>query len=199
MEGLGLGADLREDVRPGSVDVNIDAYGGWGPWVTRRGFDSLVQMSTGIAEAGMDAAGAGHPVPLPVQTLDQATGYLLAAGTLTGLALHQADGAGSRWLTSLARIARLLMDAGTVEPPDGPGIDPRPREPMNWSSGHRGATPADCRPPWWSTARRCVGRSRRGTSARRSRPGCLAEPSGRRRFLQRTGRTCRMPGRVDQG
>jgi crotonobetainyl-CoA:carnitine CoA-transferase CaiB-like acyl-CoA transferase len=126
MEGLGLGADLRHDVRPGLVDVSLDAYGWSGPWATRRGFDSLVQMSSGIAEAGMDAAGAGHPVPLPVQALDQATGYLLAAAVLTGLALRRADGMGSGWRTSLARMGRLLMDAGTVEPPDGPGIDPAP-------------------------------------------------------------------------
>ena len=126
LEGLGLGVDLRDDVRPGLVDVSLDAYGWSGPWATRRGFDSLVQMSSGIAEAGMDAVGAGHPVPLPVQALDQATGYLLAAAAITGLAFRRADGTGSRWRTSLARMARLLMDAGTVEPQDGPGIDPAP-------------------------------------------------------------------------
>ena len=126
LDGLGLGADLRADVRPGLIDVSLDAYGWSGPWAARRGFDSLVQMSSGIAEAGMDAAGTDHPVPLPVQALDQATGYLLAAAALTGLALRRADGIGSRWRTSLARMARLLVDAGTVEPPDGPGIAPAP-------------------------------------------------------------------------
>ncbi len=126
LEGLDLGADLRDDVRPGLVDVSLDAYGWSGPWATRRGFDSLVQMSSGIAEAGMDAAMAGHPVPLPVQALDQATGYLMAAAALTGLSLRRTDGMGSRWRTSLARMGRLLMDAGTVEPSDGPGIDPAP-------------------------------------------------------------------------
>jgi crotonobetainyl-CoA:carnitine CoA-transferase CaiB-like acyl-CoA transferase len=173
MEGLGLGADVRQDVRPGLVDVSLDAYGWSGQWVNRRGFDSLVQMSTGVAEAGMDATGAGHPLPLPVQALDHGTGYLLAAAALTGLALQRADGAGSRWRTSLARMARLLMDAGTVEPPDGPGIDPAPprtddpvertpwgearrlpppvavdRAPLQWSlpAGHLGTSAASWQP-----------------------------------------------------
>jgi len=143
LEGLGLGADLRSDVRPGLVDVSLDAYGWSGPWVTRRGFDSLVQMSTGIAHAGMTAAGADRPVPLPVQALDHATGYLLAACALTGLARRRAEGVGSRWRTSLARMARLLVDGGAVEGADGPSIDPAPPDPR---------TPVERTP--WGDARR---------------------------------------------
>ncbi|WP_245298675.1 CoA transferase, partial [Methylobacterium platani] len=64
---LGLDAAARARLRPGLVDVALDAYGWTGPWRARRGFDSLVQMSCGIAEAGMARAGADRPVPLPVQ------------------------------------------------------------------------------------------------------------------------------------
>lgn len=36
---------------------------GWsGPWSGRRGFDSLVQMSSGIAKEGMGWKGAARPV-----------------------------------------------------------------------------------------------------------------------------------------
>ncbi len=55
---LGLDAQRRQALRPGLVDVSLDAYGWSGPWAGRRGFDSLVQMSSGIADAGMRAAGA---------------------------------------------------------------------------------------------------------------------------------------------
>ena len=123
LEGLGIGPDVRDVTRPGLVDVSLDAYGWTGPWVGRRGFDSLVQMSSGIAEAGQVAAGAEHPVPLPVQALDHATGYLLAAAALTGLALRSEDGCGSRWRTSLARMARLLVDSGVAPTIEGDGID----------------------------------------------------------------------------
>ena len=52
MEGLGFGpAELRA-INPGIVTARLDAYGWCGPWATRRGFDSLVQMSCGIAAAG---------------------------------------------------------------------------------------------------------------------------------------------------
>jgi crotonobetainyl-CoA:carnitine CoA-transferase CaiB-like acyl-CoA transferase len=167
LDGLGLGADRRDEVRPGLVDVSLDAYGWSGPWVARRGFDSLVQMSSGIAGAGMAAAGADRPVPLPVQALDHATGYLFAACALTGLARRQAEGTGSRWRTSLARMARLLVDAGPVGQQDGTGIDPAPPRPddpverTGWGDARRLAPPliVDGAPLWWSRPAGALGAS----------------------------------------
>ena len=49
LDKLGLDAKRRRELRPGLIDVALNAYGWSGPWRTRRGFDSLVQMSTGIA------------------------------------------------------------------------------------------------------------------------------------------------------
>ncbi|MEO6116939.1 MAG: CoA transferase, partial [Pseudolysinimonas sp.] len=43
LERLGLGEAVRRGIRPGLVDVSLDAYGHTGPWANRRGFDSLVQ------------------------------------------------------------------------------------------------------------------------------------------------------------
>jgi CoA transferase family III len=108
MEALGLGADVRAGIRPGLIDVSHDAYGWTGPWDTRRGFDSLVQMSCGIAAAGMAHACADKPVPLPVQALDQGAGYLLAAAAVRGLTLRQTQSKGSRWRTSLARTGGFV-------------------------------------------------------------------------------------------
>ncbi len=65
LERLGLDAENRQRLRPGLVDVSLDAYGWTGPWRSRRGFDSLVQMSTGIAEAGMRHYGTSAPKPCP--------------------------------------------------------------------------------------------------------------------------------------
>jgi crotonobetainyl-CoA:carnitine CoA-transferase CaiB-like acyl-CoA transferase len=119
LEALGLGADLRASICPGLIDVSLDAYGWSGPWANRRGFDSLVQMSCGIAEAGMRQAGADRPVPLPVQALDQGAGYLMAAAVLRGLTLRAQTGRGSRWRTSLARVGGFLAAC-----PQGPVADP---------------------------------------------------------------------------
>jgi formyl-CoA transferase len=74
-------------------------------------------MSTGIAHTGRRLTASARPVPLPVRALDHATGYLLAAAALAGLALRHADGLGSEWRASLARTAALLIDEGlTVDP-----------------------------------------------------------------------------------
>lgn len=110
LERLGLGPGERRRCRPGLVDVALDAYGWTGPWATRRGFDSLVQMSSGIAAAGARAAGADRPVPLPVQALDHATGYLVAAAALRGWRHRLETGTGVVARTSLAAMARVLVD-----------------------------------------------------------------------------------------
>ena len=46
---------------PGLVVVSLSAYGDAGPWATRRGFDSLVQTSTGFNHAEGVAAGIDGP------------------------------------------------------------------------------------------------------------------------------------------
>lgn len=107
---LGFDQDRRREIRPGLIDVALDAYGWTGPWATRRGFDSLVQMSSGIADAGMRAGDHDRPTPLPVQALDHATGYLLAASALRGLTTRLTTGAGLEARTSLARVAATLID-----------------------------------------------------------------------------------------
>lgn len=82
LERLGYGLAERQLLAPGLIDVCLNAYGWSGPWQNRRGFDSLVQMSSGIAEAGMHWQHADKPTPLPLQALDHATGYLMAASAI---------------------------------------------------------------------------------------------------------------------
>jgi len=112
LEGLGLGETARRMLNPGLIDVSLCAWGWSGPWSGRRGFDSLVQMSSGIAEAGMRWKAADRPVPLPVQALDHATGYLMAAAALRGLALRRREGSATVARLSLARTAAALVGCG---------------------------------------------------------------------------------------
>lgn len=116
LERLGLGAEMRRRIYPGLIDVCLNAYGWAGPWQYRRGFDSLVQMSTGIADAGMRQFGADRPAPLPVQALDHATGYLMAAAVVRGLTQRLRSGRGFQARASLARTAQLLLEAGPRSP-----------------------------------------------------------------------------------
>ena len=106
---LGFDAEHRQELSPGLVDVTLDAYGWTGPWKGRRGFDSLVQMSSGIADAGMKETGKNRPTPLPVQALDHSVGYLMAAAAIRGLTNRLKTGAGYQARTSLARMAAMLI------------------------------------------------------------------------------------------
>ncbi|MEM6847178.1 MAG: CoA transferase [Pseudomonadota bacterium] len=123
LDALGLGREVRAAARPGVVDVSLNAYGHTGPWSGRRGFDSLVQMSCGIADAGRSAFRTDEPYPLPVQALDHATGMLMAAAAIEGLRRQRADGQGWSAKLSLARTAWLLCL--TLGPPGGARLEPR--------------------------------------------------------------------------
>jgi hypothetical protein len=144
LDGLGYDAAARRRLAPGLIDVCLDAYGWTGPWATRRGFDSLVQMSSGIAAAGMRWRNAEKPVPLPAQALDHATGYLVAAAAIRGVTRRMTNGGGLDARLSLARTAKFLTDAQTAAA----------------SAALAPETPADCaphiEPTSWGPARRLV-------------------------------------------
>ena len=148
---------------PGSVTVQISAFDWVGPWAGRRGFDSIVQSTTGIVEAGRDAAGADGPTPLPVQALDFATGYL-AAFTARRLLDHQAEVGGTwlarlsllrtrNWLVSLdgptrfqpAKPSRETLTLHDVDTPFGTITAPLPTG-GEWSHGPQ---PLGSSPPEW--------------------------------------------------
>ncbi|MGY2438613.1 CoA transferase [Pseudomonas sp. SDO52101_S400] len=112
LEHLGFGAERRRQLAPGLIDVCLNAYGWSGPWQNRRGFDSLVQMSSGIAEAGQRWKQADKPTPLPVQALDHATGYLMATSAIRLLDERLRSGRGGTARLSLARTAKLLIEHG---------------------------------------------------------------------------------------
>jgi hypothetical protein len=107
LERLGLSEGSLAYTHPGLVLVYIDAWGHTGPWAARRGFDSVVQASTGIAEA--ESLPGGEPGALPCQLLDHGTGYLAAAAALDGLARQGAGGGTHVRRLSLARTAAWLM------------------------------------------------------------------------------------------
>ena len=108
LENLGFGFLTRQDINPFLIDVALDAYGWTGPWAHRRGFDTIVQMSTGLAHSEALSSGSDAPKLLPVQALDYGTGYLMAAAVLRLLSsARQGMGAGSARL-SLARTAGFL-------------------------------------------------------------------------------------------
>lgn len=106
------------------VVAALDAYGFDGPWRARRGFDSLVQMSCGIAERGRAVFGTDVPKPLPAQALDHGGGYLLAATVCRSLCDTATGQRAIDARLSLAGTAKALMAMGETGDPETPEPSP---------------------------------------------------------------------------
>ncbi|NGO47067.1 CoA transferase [Streptomyces ureilyticus] len=107
LDRFGLTPEALAKRRPGIVVAQLSAWGAYGPWGGRRGFDSLVQVATGIAalEGSEEKPGA-----LPAQALDHGTGYLLAAAVLRAVT-DQLDEGGTRFVRlALAQTASWLVN-----------------------------------------------------------------------------------------
>lgn len=108
----GLTTDDLMALRPGLVQVSLSAYGHTGPWAERRGYDSLVQSATGIADECGRAAGLAAPGKLPCQALDHATGYLAPFGAMVALQRRSVEGGSWQVRVSLAQTGRWLQSLG---------------------------------------------------------------------------------------
>jgi crotonobetainyl-CoA:carnitine CoA-transferase CaiB-like acyl-CoA transferase len=114
LQALGYGPIDVAARRPGIVYVSLSAYGRTGPWAGRRGFDSLVQTAMGFNHAEGDAAGDGQPRALPMQILDEATGYLIAMGAAAALHRQQREGGSWHVQVSLAQTGQWLRGLGRI-------------------------------------------------------------------------------------
>ncbi|GAA1724645.1 CoA transferase [Brachybacterium phenoliresistens] len=113
LDRFGLEPAALAAAHPGLVVGALSAWGSVGPWGGRAGFDSIVQAATGIAVAS--AADPARPGALPVQALDHATGFRLAAAVMDLLA----QGRGGLVRASLLGAAQELLSAPAAD--DGPG------------------------------------------------------------------------------
>ena len=105
--GFGFGDVIA--LQPEIIYVSLSAYGQLGSWGGRRGFDSVVQMTSGIASAQNDT---DKPRPLPCQALDHGTGYLAAFAAMAAAIRRASEGGAWRANVSLARTAEFLWDLG---------------------------------------------------------------------------------------
>ena len=130
IDGL-VSPEERQRANPDLVEVAFRAYGWTGPWQLRRGFDTITEFSTGIASGNQAWAlekpetrlplvevgklvDASCPRECPVEVLDVATGYQIAAAVVRGLTRRLKTGAGSVTHMSLARTAATLTSKGWI-------------------------------------------------------------------------------------
>ncbi|MER5434833.1 CoA transferase [Streptomyces sp. NPDC002588] len=122
LDRFGLSPEALAERRPGLVVAQVSAWGAYGPWGGRRGFDSLVQAATGIAAL---EGSAERPGALPAQALDHGTGHLLAAAVLRALTEQSYDGGSRSVRVALARTAAWLTEGAVAaaEETDGETAD----------------------------------------------------------------------------
>ena len=107
----GFSFEELQALRPGIICVNLSAYGRVGPWAERRGFDTLVQSATGIADESGSADGPKH---LPTQALDYLSGYLTALSVLAALIKRATAGGAYKIELSLAQTGQWLRNLGKL-------------------------------------------------------------------------------------
>lgn len=114
LASLGFSPEDAARINPGIIYVTLSAYGAAGPWSGRRGFDSLVQTTTGFNQAEGKAAGVDGPKELPAQMLDHATGYFMAFGAMMARARQAREGGSWHVQVSLAQTGRWLWNLGRI-------------------------------------------------------------------------------------
>jgi crotonobetainyl-CoA:carnitine CoA-transferase CaiB-like acyl-CoA transferase len=154
----GFGPAQVAAMNPGIIVATLSAYGEVGPWAGKRGFDSLVQTSTGLNHAEATAAGTAKPKPLPCQALDHASGYLLALGAMAARLRQSREGGSWKVSVALATTGTWLRSLGRIDGLATPDPDPASfadlLEPSRFgdrpTTGTRHAATLSETPPHWS-------------------------------------------------
>lgn len=112
----GFSPQALAERRPGIICASLSAWGTTGPWRERRGFDSIVQAVSGIAQANGDGT---KPRLLPVSAIDYVSGYLMAFGVCVALARRATEG--GSWLVrvALARVGKWIVERGEASSYEG--------------------------------------------------------------------------------
>jgi crotonobetainyl-CoA:carnitine CoA-transferase CaiB-like acyl-CoA transferase len=132
----GFSPEELAKLRPGIVAISLSAFSHAGPWSGRRGFDTAVQATSGIAWRQGQLFPIGGPGPqfYPVSTIDYLVGHLLAVGAMVALKRRATEG--GSWLvrTSLAQVGKWLVDQGEVPESELKGIPSEftPEELASW-------------------------------------------------------------------
>jgi hypothetical protein len=157
LDRFGLAPESLAARRPGLVVGQLSAWGAYGPWRRRRGFDSLVQAASGIAltEGRTGEGEDSTPGALPAQALDHGTGYLLAAAVLRAITEQRSGVSGSRLVRlALAQTASWLLNGFSAQ------ADPPAARGTGDGEARSGGGPAYDPAPWLRTTDSPLGRLR---------------------------------------
>lgn len=165
LDRFGLAPEALASRRPGLVVAQLSAWGAYGPWGERRGFDSVVQVATGIAAVEGSGSGRG------AARAGSGPWHGLSPGGGRAARRHRAAGRGRHThAAARARPDRALADAGAPARAHRGHGDVRRREPGALARGDRQSRGT-------AAARAAAGRLRR----RARQLGASVRPLGCRR------------------
>ena len=108
----GLGPEAVAARRPGIVYLSENAYGQFGPWREKRGFDGNVQAASGIHALHQPPGQLVGPGPAMAMN-DYCTGYWGAYGVLEALKRRAVEGGSWHVSVSLGQTAAWFLRMGT--------------------------------------------------------------------------------------
>ena len=122
IETMGFGYDVLKELNPRIIMVNVSAYGQFGPYREKIGYDPIGQTMSGIAmvtgEDGMPPIRAGVPI------IDRTTALHAAIGTLAALHERERSGEGQCIDVCLADTGYSYTEI-PITAYHGAGVEPR--------------------------------------------------------------------------
>lgn len=108
MDAWGLGYDALSALQPGLIYLSISAFGQFGPWRERKGFDPMAQAMSGLMHVTGEPGGG--PLRSGNATIDHMAAWHGAMGVMA--ALHHRDATGEgQWLdVGLTDVALYCSD-----------------------------------------------------------------------------------------
>ncbi|KAK5940043.1 hypothetical protein PMZ80_007461 [Knufia obscura] len=98
------------------ICASLSAWGTEGPWANRRGFDSIVQTTSGMNVSEAEHHGSGEAArPMPCQALDHGAGYFLASGIMAALYRQLTEGGSYQVDVSLVGVMKYLRSLGQYD------------------------------------------------------------------------------------
>ncbi|MCG2635345.1 MAG: CoA transferase [Gammaproteobacteria bacterium] len=112
MAAWNLGYDQIAEINPDVIYISISAFGQWGPYSERKGFDPVAQAMTGL----MSVTGESDGLPLRTGTViaDNMAGWQGAIGGLAALTHRNATGQGQYVDVSMADAMLNATDFGIM-------------------------------------------------------------------------------------
>ena len=122
IDEMGFGYDVLKALNPRIIMVNVSAYGQFGPYREKIGYDPIGQVMSGIAmvtgEEGMPPIRAGVPI------IDRTTALHSAIGTLAALLERNISGQGQSIDVCLADSGYSFTEI-PITAYHGAGVEPR--------------------------------------------------------------------------